>query len=650
MLFPELPIPFPFFDSKEKQARYNINSDEPCGPYLITPKDALLPFQIRKNLTSEIPSTAEIFHTEDDTLFEDVTVGLIPLLHFTSLESWDYITHLGDRLPGGGIGYLDMPPGEYYVKLSFPNGEEYFSENFRVPLERFGILDLTSCKFIKLEWSNPSDISPIHYDSNSSIRLVNRLYLDSIIKNTEPEVEQEGTRNGDNELIPSFQKVTVKYRISDVVPDFLKLAISTIPIHDNIVLTTEYGKRSGQIYRVSTVSQAEETGGYFSDVDILFEQDLVLIRRGCDDNMIPPVCPAMPGSVALSSVPNSTGITVYATLPDGVYAEIYNSYTAVSTPTLVASRVYKSQLATGYSIPYTSLVGDWFQLRLKTFTCVVGDSVENQSTPALGFHPAAIAFKNALEADPANSSFGTMNPVVVGWLSDFVVELVTGNIYDKFQAIYPFIFHGDLEASFRYNLKDPRDDDSAFRLQWPNGWAFINSNGIQFDGFNQYGNTFFRQPVAYPSGNSASMIARITPPSLGTTNYRGLGGAYANNLSRYDSILSSLNYSGHAFDTLNPTAFTFTSAGDLPGVHTISRRSGTAFEYYKDGVSKFTQVGPILGAPPAVDVWMGAVNGLPAAGFTEGTFTFFALGEGLTDAEQLTLFTAIDNLNSNIGR
>src|SRR5205823_5723549 len=162
----ELPVAFPFYTSKENQVRFNVNTDEPCGASLISPFDTVPAFQIRKTATSEAPSLAEIRKAEDDTVAADVTTDLLSKLIYSALAGSDYITYQAYVPMSVGAGTLDLDPGEYYLKITFPDGSIVWSECFLVPLERFSIAAPQDCKFLCLEWNNNSDIDPIHYDTN----------------------------------------------------------------------------------------------------------------------------------------------------------------------------------------------------------------------------------------------------------------------------------------------------------------------------------------------------------------------------------------------------------------------------------------------------------------------------------------------------
>ena len=71
--------------------------------------------------------------------------------------------------------------------------------------------------------------------------------------------------------------------------------------------------------------------------------------------------------------------------------------------------------------------------------------------------------------------------------NQLVLDLKAANIWTKMKAIYPFV--GNTSASQKYNLKDSRDLDAAYRLTFFGGGTF-SANGYQCNGTNSYGNTF----------------------------------------------------------------------------------------------------------------------------------------------------------------
>jgi hypothetical protein len=91
--------------------------------------------------------------------------------------------------------------------------------------------------------------------------------------------------------------------------------------------------------------------------------------------------------------------------------------------------------------------------------------------------PDAQAFLiNAVITDPTQAN--AVNNLVVGLKAD--------GLWDKMKAIYPFV--GGTASTHKYNLKDPRDLDAAYRLVFNGGWTH-DANGALPNGTNAYADT-----------------------------------------------------------------------------------------------------------------------------------------------------------------
>ena len=93
--------------------------------------------------------------------------------------------------------------------------------------------------------------------------------------------------------------------------------------------------------------------------------------------------------------------------------------------------------------------------------------------------------------DPDAQAFitaaGITDPTQQSAINTLVVGLKDDGLWTSMQAIYPFV--GGTASSHKYNLKDPRDLDAAFRLQFFGGMTH-DANGITGNGTNAYAKTF----------------------------------------------------------------------------------------------------------------------------------------------------------------
>jgi hypothetical protein len=282
MLFDELPIAFPWYSKIEHQNRYNENVEPICDYKLITPRDALLPFEFTKPVAGN-PTGWNIYEINTGALMATINV-LTPVRKVTR-AGLDYIYYNGSALSTSG-GTLSLPPGYYYSRMAFAGSIYYYSEMFFIP-EDAPLVGSAAVPYLKLEWWNLSDIPPIFYNdiTGGLPYFVNRVYLDTFITASEPEIEEDGTRDGNDELIPTFQKAIIRYRVTFEAPDFLKKALTIMQMHDQIKLTTKNNIRAGIVRRINVTSALEANGG-LSIVDLLFEETIAMVKKGCAQNMV----------------------------------------------------------------------------------------------------------------------------------------------------------------------------------------------------------------------------------------------------------------------------------------------------------------------------------------------------------------------------
>jgi len=98
--------------------------------------------------------------------------------------------------------------------------------------------------------------------------------------------------------------------------------------------------------------------------------------------------------------------------------------------------------------------------------------------------------------------------------NQLVLDLKSASLWTKMKAVYPFV--GNTASSQKFNLKDARDLDAAYRLTFTGGVTF-SSNGMLGNGINGYANTFLNPSVIFTGGTSSIGIysrtsaANITP-------------------------------------------------------------------------------------------------------------------------------------------
>jgi PKD repeat protein len=253
---------------------------------------------------------------------------------------------------------------------------------------------------------------------------------------------------------------------------------------------------------------------------------------------------------------------------------------------------------------------------------------ENYINAVANFDPDALAFFLAT---------GITNSTQQTAVNQLVIDLKANSLWTNMNAIYPFV--GGTANTHKYNLKDPRDLDAAFRLEYRVGTITHNSNGITFSGgyactfcvpgtsvLNRSYGEYIRQ--AFNDDWSGSFIGQVlgfkvnpTPQitAYGVNNLVGGGPSIS-----YGYLTTSIVNSTEGYLLNNSTiSYTNSTVGNdpVPGVMYIcALNTGTSS------------------------------SGSPFGGPAQRTLSFAHLGEGLTPAQHTTFASIVQTYQTTLGR
>lgn len=235
-------------------------------------------------------------------------------------------------------------------------------------------------------------------------------------------------------------------------------------------------------------------------------------------------------------------------------------------------------------------------------------------------------------------------------IDTLVTSLKTAGIWTKMKALYPFV--GGNATSHKFNLKDPRDLDAAYRLVFNGGWVH-SSTGALPNGTTGYANTFFNPfnnlsidntHMSYYSRtnsakNSYDMGVTITNTnplrSLHTCLKWGTGG------NTYWSMgfqnVTSLSSEVDLFLPSSAANFLF------------NKTSSTSTSLFVNN-TKYTASVTNRGLPNG-NFYLGArnLNGI-ADLYADRQSAFASIGDGLTDAEATAFYNAVQAFQTSLGR
>jgi hypothetical protein len=240
------------------------------------------------------------------------------------------------------------------------------------------------------------------------------------------------------------------------------------------------------------------------------------------------------------------------------------------------------------------------------------------------------------------------------YVNYIVTNFKNTGVWYKRKAIYGFV--GGTAASDKWNWKDMRDLDAAFRL------TFINSpthdaNGVLFNGTNQYANTFLN-----PTNDLANAKNDISI-SFYKNGGTGLGGSAPVSMG----VQGNLNYDLDNYETIlgarNTVQF-FLPAGDgkSSAVSFLSNPNGFIAGISKSGLVKLfinntlVGTGNIIASGSAANgqIFIGNTsinNNTPSPiGYQNIRMGFASIGDGLTDTQAIQTSNIVTFAQSILGR
>ena len=235
-------------------------------------------------------------------------------------------------------------------------------------------------------------------------------------------------------------------------------------------------------------------------------------------------------------------------------------------------------------------------------------------------------------------------------INTLVTDLKGYGIWTKMKAIYPFV--GGTASAHKFNLKDPRDLDAAFRLVFSGGWTH-SSTGALPGGINGYGDTKLNLSSQFNLYNVHYSIYCRTNNQVGIDIGVTTSPAFAREgwlLLRDTSNLIQ----GGFYDNDNITNGAIrVSNTDSKGFYVSSAIASNNIFLRKNN----SQIGAFTGTntslPGNGNIYIGAINNATtstAIAYANREYSLISIGDGLTDTEAANLYTAVQAYQTTLSR
>ena len=266
-----LHIPLKFYDALEKQdfrKGYSTNR----RVFQITDTTHLPEFQIKLGLNDTFTSIALVnadTDVDDSYTFGTGWSGQYEIKNYTTDAFSQLIYYRGASLNPV------LPTGDYYLKVTTAS-DIYYSEVFSV------LSDITDHNI--LVWHNGTkDLGNIVY--NTTTQFKSTFIFSGTLAKPDYVIEEEGTEDGDGNTLITFQRRVKTYKLWFYAPEHIADAVSLIPLHDYVELTTHYGEsnsQTGQVYDFLVTTEWLESKG-LAKITCEF-RDQPIIKTTCANN------------------------------------------------------------------------------------------------------------------------------------------------------------------------------------------------------------------------------------------------------------------------------------------------------------------------------------------------------------------------------
>jgi hypothetical protein len=252
-----------------------------------------------------------------------------------------------------------------------------------------------------------------------------------------------------------------------------------------------------------------------------------------------------------------------------------------------------------------------------------------------GLHLDFVASTPDSDATAFITATGITNSVQLLAIRTLVKELKENNLWSKMKAIYPMV--GGTATTHKFNLKDARDSDAAFRLSFLGGWTHT-ASGAKPNGTNAYADTFYI-PNSNVAINSKHM-AYYSTEDITRANECFIGGTNALNDDVFiPRTILSLS-SPAAFIPSVGTTRAFFIGSRIKKANVFFQRNNNIISISQNSTSNVT-----------AKIYLSARNfNGTALQYCSCNCAFASLGDGLSQTEMAIYYRIVQNYQTILSR
>ncbi len=272
--------------------------------------------------------------------------------------------------------------------------------------------------------------------------------------------------------------------------------------------------------------------------------------------------------------------------------------------------------------------------------------------------------QNATGVDPDAQAFitaaGITDPTQQSAINTLVIDLKGYGIWNQMFAIYPFV--GGTASTHKWNLKDPRNLDAAFRLAFFGGLTH-SSTGILPNGTTGYADTFF-VPSTYVNTTDYASLGVYSRTNLIDTTQQvdmsctTLAGSIGGELGILIGFSTTDTQASFVCEFPQASTFTYRRAAKTPTTDTrgfwAGSQNNTIMYFQRNGAS----LSPTLDAKVAnrtvpnnkLVIFAQRYQTSTIRRYTKRQLAFAYIGKQLTPTQLSDYYTAVQAFQTTLGR